>query len=491
MESSQHGETTWQPDKLPLYLGAAALIWGSLGILAGVYMAIQVAGPFHVKGGNQFNYARLEPLHGVSLYFGFFLNSLFSLGAGLRARSERGEQKATYKRHWGMAAFALLNFGLLWGMAQNLSQTAQAKYMGPFTILPDGLILMGLLIFSSMALVDTLRFRFLWARFYALMVIATAFTFLVYNFINGGPFSLGSLGAMQDYALQTWQYEVVIGTLFPLGAFVMFFYMGESGLTTNEALQNGKSREGFETLGFDYKKPALFIATVLLLSVLQFPVGLIAGGLEVKWQLMGLVANFALAFLLLRLAYFVRNYLQKYHILRGRGDLGEENSGGVDLLSAASAFVIIAYFEALILAIPHLFELAQYSQWISAHRHLLWLGWVTPIGIYAISSALEIYKPGGSREWIDRPMVLLFLGGLVLYIGASWVEGVVESVYWRTWGYHRLFITEWGEIRQATLVYRLIGIVGGLMLLSMWTRLLFKVFISFRKMEPQGAPTNR
>ncbi len=466
---------------IPYYLVIAGLVWGFCSILTGISMMMQITPLFEPKNGNDLNYARLYPVHGALGLFGFFFNSY--LGAGLwRSKKIPGLSTEQMPGMAGFAALAglLLNIGLLWGFAQNLAGHVETRVLGSFFTAPDALVVSGLFLFTLIFITRSVQAGYEGATF-VFSAIAITFTYLVYNIIGLPGWGSGSISAEQSMALESWQMETVSGIVYPLAAMIALLYVHPSffGFAQNQtSARQGETGE-LKTMREFFlphdpeRKIYRLIWAIFGFSIFLFPVAMAAGRLEMKWQLNGFFFSLATGFLLSRLAIRTRRQAK----LSRRNADAMNKMKGAELpqrffIDAALAMLLIAGIEMMVFSFPHVRDLAQYTQWISAHRHLLWIGWILPVSILLSNKVITAFQ----KELIDinKNALALFLSGVVLFIGAGWAEGVVESVFWRTWNWNRLEFPEWSEIRRHTAVFRLVRLGGAALLLLMCINFLLK-----------------
>ena len=105
----------------------------------------------------------------------------------------------------------------------------------------------------------------------------------------------------------------------------------------------------------------------------------------------------------------------------------------IRFLMIALAFYGMSTFEGPMLAIKTVNALSHYTEWTVAHVHAGALGWVAMItmgSIYHLLPRLYGKKEMYSTSWIFLHFWLATIG-ILLYITAMWVAGIMEGLQWR------------------------------------------------------------
>jgi cytochrome c oxidase cbb3-type subunit 1 len=76
--------------------------------------------------------------------------------------------------------------------------------------------------------------------------------------------------------------------------------------------------------------------------------------------------------------------------------------------------------------------LSHYTDWTIGHVHsgaLGWVGFITMGSIYYLLPRLAASRR--CTDQADRPALLVATIGIVLYIAAMWIAGVMQGLMWR------------------------------------------------------------
>jgi cytochrome c oxidase cbb3-type subunit 1 len=137
-------------------------------------------------------------------------------------------------------------------------------------------------------------------------------------------------------------------------------------------------------------------------------------------------------------------------------------------LIVAISFYMIATFEGPMMSIKTVNSLSHYTDWTIGHVHAGALGWVAMISIgslYALLPRLLGRESMYSTKWIDVHFWLHTLG-VLLYIAAMWIAGVMQGLMWRATNADGTLTYSFVEALNATYPYYLVRLGGGLVVLA-------------------------
>jgi cytochrome c oxidase cbb3-type subunit 1 len=113
-------------------------------------------------------------------------------------------------------------------------------------------------------------------------------------------------------------------------------------------------------------------------------------------------------------------------------------------------------------------SLSHYTDWTIGHVHSGALGWVAMISIgsiYALLPKLLGVPRMYSVRWIDTHFWLHTIG-VVFYIAAMWIAGVMQGLMWRATNADGTLTYTFVESLSATYPYYLVRLGGGVVVLS-------------------------
>ncbi len=137
-------------------------------------------------------------------------------------------------------------------------------------------------------------------------------------------------------------------------------------------------------------------------------------------------------------------------------------------LIVSLSFYMMSTFEGPMMSIKTVNALAHYTDWTIGHVHSGALGWVAMISIgavYALWPRLLGQAQMHSVRWIDTHFWLHTVG-VVLYIVAMWIAGVMQGLMWRATNSDGTLTYTFVEALNATYPYYLVRFLGGVTVLA-------------------------
>jgi len=137
-------------------------------------------------------------------------------------------------------------------------------------------------------------------------------------------------------------------------------------------------------------------------------------------------------------------------------------------LIVSLSFYGMATFEGPMLSIKTINSLSHYTDWGIAHVHagaLGWVGFITMGSIYYLLPRLAGKQAMWSTRLIDLHFWVATIG-IVLYIAAMWIAGVMQVMMWRAVNPDGTLTYTFVEGVKATFPYYVIRFGGGLLYLS-------------------------
>jgi cytochrome c oxidase cbb3-type subunit 1 len=129
----------------------------------------------------------------------------------------------------------------------------------------------------------------------------------------------------------------------------------------------------------------------------------------------------------------------------------------------ALSFYGMATFEGPMMSIKSVNALTHDTDWTIAHVHAGALGWVAMITIGCLYSMMP--KLWGKEEMHSKSLVNLHFWlstvGIVLYISAMWIAGLMQGLMWRAFNEDGTLTYTFVEALQATHPYYVVRVFGG------------------------------
>jgi cytochrome c oxidase cbb3-type subunit I len=137
-------------------------------------------------------------------------------------------------------------------------------------------------------------------------------------------------------------------------------------------------------------------------------------------------------------------------------------------LIVSLSFYGMSTFEGPMMSIKTVNALSHYTDWTVGHVHSGALGWVGFISIGALYFLIpRLY--GRKSMYSTRAIALHFwiaTIGIVLYIAAMWIAGVMQGLMWRAVNPDGTLVYSFVESVKATYPFYVIRVIGGVLYVS-------------------------
>jgi len=157
-------------------------------------------------------------------------------------------------------------------------------------------------------------------------------------------------------------------------------------------------------------------------------------------------------------------------------------------LIVSLSFYGMSTFEGPMMSIKTVNALSHYTDWTVGHVHSGALGWVGLVSmgtLYFLVPRLFGQKQMYSMKAIELHFWMATIG-IVLYITALWIAGVMEGLMWRAINPDGTLAYSFIESVKAKYPYYIIRLLGGLLYLGGMLVMLWNVI----KTATNGKPTN-
>ena len=393
-----------------------SLVWGLVGMFAGVYIASELAWPFLNFDSPYFSFGRLRPVHTSAVIFGFGGSALFATSYYVVQRTcqarlvSDGMASFTF---WGWQAIIVLSaISYVMGYSQGREY---AEMEWPIDILIEVVWVTYLILFVSTIMRRTQPHIYVANWFYLAFILATA---LLHTFNNlAMPVSLFSMksyslfAGTQDAMTQWWYGHNAVG-FFLTAAFLGMMYYFVPKQAGRPIYSYRLSIVHFWALGFMY---------------------MWVGAHHLHWTaLPDWTSSLAAAFSILLLMPSWGGMINGIMTLSGAWDKLRTDPI-MRFMIVALSFYGMSTFEGPIMSLKEVNALSHYTDWTIGHVHSGALGWVAMItfgSLYHMMPKLWDTKMY-SNKLIEVHFWLATLG-IVLYIVAMWISGITQGLMWRT-----------------------------------------------------------
>ena len=420
------------------------VVWGVVGMLVGVLIAAQLAWPALNFDTAWLTYGRLRPLHTNAVIFAFGGSALFATSYYVVQRTSQtrlfSDTLAAFT-FWGwqlviLAAAITLPLGMTSG-----KEYAELEW--PIDILIA-------LVWVSYAVVF---FGTLWKRkvshiyvanwFYGAFILTVAMLHIVNSAAMPATLtkSYSAYTGVQDAMIQWWYGHNAVGFFLTAGFLGMMYYF-----IPKQA----------ERPVFSYRLSIVHFWALIFTYMWAGPHHLHYTALPDWAQSLGMV--FSLILLAPSWGGMINGIMTlsgAWHKLRSDPIL--------KFLIVSLSFYGMSTFEGPMMSIKTVNSLSHYTDWTVGHVHSGALGWVGLVSMGSIYYLLP--RLSGKKEmWSTRLIEWHFWVatiGIVLYIAAMWIAGVMQGLMWRAVNADGTLTYTFVESVKATFPYYVIRLAGG------------------------------
>lgn len=463
--------------KLFLY---AMLVFGFIGMLIGVILALQLAFPsLNYIAGEYSIFGRLRPLHTNGIIYGFTLSGIWAAWYYLGQRV----LKITYHQHPFLKFIGLLHFwvyilllllaviSLFLGLTQSKEY---AELIWPLDLLVVVVwVLWGISLFGSMGVRrEQTIYISLWyfiATFTAIAVLYIFNNLAVPTYFIAGVGSLWHSISMyagsNDAMIQWWWGHNAVAFVFTSGIIGMIYYFlpKESGQPI-----------------FSYKLTLFSFWSLMFVYIW-------AGGHHLIYSTVpDWIQTLSSVFSVILILPSWGTAINMLLTMRGQWHQLRE-SPLIKFLVLASTFYMLATLEGPIQSIKSVNALAHFTDWIIGHVHDGVLGWV---GFSIIAATYHMIARIFKREIYSKKNVemqfWILTIGIVLYFSSMWVAGITQGMMWRDVDEYGNLVYQFIDTVSVLHPYYVIRSVGGLLYLIGFVMFIYNVvmtIVASKKLE--------
>ncbi|MFP5506027.1 MAG: cytochrome-c oxidase, cbb3-type subunit I [Gammaproteobacteria bacterium] len=392
-----------------------ALVWGVLGMSAGLYAALQLAYPALNLGIAEITFGRLRPVHTTLVIFGFGGSALFATSYYVVQRTCQarlyGDGLANFT-FWGWnAAIAL-------GVISYMLGYTQSKEYAEFEW-PIDLLITVVWVVYFWVYVQTLKRRsqphiYVANWFYVAFILATAILHIFNNIAV--PVSLFTLksysmySGVQDAMTQWWYGHNAVGFFLTAAFLGMMYYFVPK--------QAGRPV-------YSYRLSIIHFWALIFLYMW-------VGAHHLHWTALPdwtstLAATFSIMLLLPSWGGMINGIMT----LSGAWNKLRTDPIMLFLITSLS-FYGMSTFEGPLMSLKSVNALSHYTDWTIGHVHSGALGWVAMISFGSMYHMIpRLYDTKLYSLRLVYVHFFLATIGIVLYITAMWVAGIGQGLLLR------------------------------------------------------------
>ena len=435
------------------------VIWGIVGMSIGVLIAAQLAWPALNFDTPWLTYSRLRPLHTNAVIFAFGTSALFATSYYVVQRTCQTRlfsDKLAAISFWGwQLVIVLAVITLPLGIT---SSKEYAELEWPIDILIAVVWIIYAVVFFGTLIKRKVSHIYVVNWFYAGFIITVAVLHIVNSMAV--PVSLTKsysiyAGAV-DAMVQWWYGHNAVGFLLTAGFLGMMYYFVPK--------QAGRPV-------YSYRLSVVHFWALVSLYIWAGPHHLHYTALPDWTQSLGMVMSIIL---------FVPSWGGMINgIMTLSGAWHKLRTDPVlRFLVVSLSFYGMSTFEGPMMAIKSVNALSHYTDWTVGHVHSGALGWVAMISIGAIYHLIPALFAQGRMYSIKLVNTHFWLHtvGVVLYIVAMWISGVMQGLMWRAVNADGTLMYSFVQSLEASYPFYIMRFVGGVFIVTGMLVMAYNVF---------------
>jgi cytochrome c oxidase cbb3-type subunit I len=426
-----------------------AVIWGVVGMLVGVIIAAQLYMPELNLGLPWTSFGRLRPLHTNAVIFAFGGSTLF-------ATSYYVVQRTCQTRLFGGSLASLTFWGwqiviLAAAISLPLGYTQGKEYAElewPIDILIAVVWVAYAIVFFGTIAKRKVKHIYVANWFFGAFILAVALLHIVNSIAIPADMmkSYSAYAGVQDAMVQWWYGHNAVGFFLTAGFLGIMYYFVPKQV---------------ERPVYSYRLSIVHFWALIFTYMWAGPHHLHYTALPDWTQSLGMV------FSLILLAPSWGGMINGMMTMSGAWHKLREDPI-LRFLIVSLSFYGMSTFEGPMMAIKTVNALSHYTDWTVGHVHsgaLGWVGLVSMGALYYMVPRLFGQKQMYSVKAIEWHFWLATVG-IVLYIAAMWIAGVMQGLMWRGVNADGTLTYTFVESVKATYPYYGIRLLGGVLYLS-------------------------
>jgi cytochrome c oxidase cbb3-type subunit 1 len=446
-----------------------AVVWGVVGMLVGVVIAAQLVWPELNLGLPWTSFGRLRPLHTNAVIFAFggsalFASSYYVVQRTCQTRLFAG--KLASFTFWGWQAVILAA-----AISLPLGYTSGKEYAElewPIDILIAIVWVSYAIVFFGTIAKRQIKHIYVANWFYGSFIITVALLHIVNSAAIPAGFmkSYSAYAGVQDAMVQWWYGHNAVGFFLTTGFLGMMYYF-----VPKQA----------ERPVYSYSLSIVHFWALIFTYMWAGPHHLHYTALP-DW-----VSSLGMVFSLILFAPSWGGMINGIMTLSGAWHKLRTDPI-LRFLIVSLSFYGMSTFEGPMMSIKTVNALSHYTDWTVGHVHSGALGWVGLVSMGTLYFLVP--RSFGQKQMYSMKAIELHFWmatiGIVLYITALWIAGVMEGLMWRAINPDGTLAYSFIESVKAKYPYYIIRLLGGLLYLGGMLVMLWNVI----KTATNGKPTN-
>ncbi len=429
----------------------ATVFWGVVGFAAGVFIALQLAFPALNFDLEWLTFGRLRPVHTSAVIFAFGGNALFATSLYVVQRTCRaplfGGPAAANFLFWGYQLFIVMAaLGYVLGVTQS-KEYAEPEWFVDLWLTVVWVVYLVVFVGTIMRRSEPHIYVANW--FYLAFIVTVAVLHIVNNMAVPvswtGAKSYTMWSGVQDALIQWWYAHNAVGFFLTAGFLgIMYYFVPKQA----------------ERPIYSYRLSIVHFWTLIFLYIWAGPHHLHYTALPDWAQTLGM--TFSVMLWMPSWGGMINGLMTlsgAWHKLR--------TDPVLRFLVVSVGFYGMSTFEGPMMSIKAVNSLSHYTDWTIGHVHSGALGWVAFVSFGAIYFLVpRLWKRDGlySQQLVSYHFWIATIG-IVLYITAMWVSGIMQGLMWRSYDSLGFLQYSFVETVEAMHPYYLIRALGGVLFL--------------------------
>jgi len=452
----------------------AAVVWGVVGMLVGVIIAAQLAFPDLTYGIPWLSYGRLRPLHTNAVIFAFGGCALMATSFHVVQRTCQVPLFLPWLAKFVFVGWQVVIVAAAITLPLGFSQGKEyAELEWPIDILIAVVWVAYAIVFFGTIGMRKVRHIYVANWFFGSFIIAVALLHIVNSAAMPVSFwkSYSAYAGVQDAMVQWWYGHNAVGFFLTAGFLgMMYYYIPKQA----------------ERPVYSYRLSIVHFWALIFTYMWAGPHHLHYTALPDWAQSVGMI--FSLVLLAPSWGGMINGMMTlsgAWHKLRDDPIL--------KFLIVSLSFYGMSTFEGPMMSIKTVNALSHYTDWTIGHVHSGALGWV---GLVSMGSLYYLIpRMFGRKEMYSVPAINLHFWiatlGIVLYIAAMWIAGVMQGLMWRALNADGTLVYTFVEGVKATWPFYVVRLVGGLLYLGGMLVMAWNVVMTVRSGRAVPSPIPR
>lgn len=437
-------------DEIVKLFTLATIFWGIAGFTVGVLIAAQMAFPA-LNFEPFLSFGRLRPLHTSAVIFAFGGNALFATSYYVVQRTcgaRLWNDKLASFTFWGYQFFILMaGLGYLAGVTQG-KEYAEPEWYADIWLTFVWVAYLAVFMMTIIKRREPHIYVANW--FYLSFIITVAILHIGNNLvIPVGLLDVKSysvFSGVQSAMIQWWYGHNAVGFFLTAGFLGMMYYFVPKRA---------------ERPVYSYRLSILHFWSLIFIYIWAGPHHLHYTSLPDWAQTLGM--TFSIMLWMPSWGGMINGMMTlsgAWHKLR--------QDPVLRFMIIALAFYGMSTFEGPLMSIKAVNSLSHYTDWTIGHVHsgaLGWVGFITFGALYYMVPRLWGRKELYSLKLVDMHLWIATFG-IVLYIAAMWVSGIMQGLMWRTYDDMGFLQYSFVETVMAMHPFYIIRMLGGLLYLT-------------------------